>query len=213
MMKAKNFVSTVLLVTLVATGFLVLRYNNAKNSEERATRTGVFGEVGSFELIDQMGEKFTAEDLKGKVWVSNFIFTSCAAECPILNYRLAQVSTEMGNRDDLAFVSFSVDPQTDTPERLTEYAKQFEVNNWSLLTGDVLQLNELIRTQFLLPIAKDFEERQESMSAGLLHSNKFVVVDRQGRIRFYYDGFDEDSVEEITEMVTQLLDEPVIDKS
>ncbi len=169
---------------------------------------GEFGGVGRFAFTDQEGLEFDSSGLAGKVWVANFVFTSCAVECPVLTRRMGELRERFAGRSDVAFVSFSVDPQTDTPERLKSYAEPYGLDGrWVLLTGDERRLDALIKGTFLLPVARDYEERQDLASAGFIHSNKLVVVDGAGVLRFYYDGLEADATERLGAAVGALLAE------
>ncbi|MEM0969786.1 MAG: SCO family protein, partial [Verrucomicrobiota bacterium] len=91
--------------------------------------------IEDFSLTDHRNEALTREDLDGKIWVTNFIFTSCARECPILNQKMARLQEEFLSQPKVEFVSISVDPETDKPERLAKYAKAFAAGErWHFLT-------------------------------------------------------------------------------
>ena len=106
----------------------------------------IIGEIPSFDLIDQNGEQFTLDDLKGSVWLADFIFTTCAGPCPIMTERMSTVQHDLIGIDKLQFVSFTVNPDYDTPEVLKEYAKRYDadINTWSFVTGKYEQIQELI---------------------------------------------------------------------
>lgn len=166
--------------------------------------------IADFNLIDQNGEPFTRADLEGKVWVANFIFTSCAKECPILTFRMAEIQKKYLDNPDFAMVSISIDPRTDTPERLTEFANRYGAQKgWAFLTGDnVREIDALVKGSFLLPLARTDKEKAKIVTANLLHSEKLVVVDKLGVVRFYAEGMPPEAVGQITTVVDQLLAEP-----
>ncbi len=169
----------------------------------------VYRSVDSFELVDQSGNAFSSATLAGKVWVANFIFTSCTAECLVLSRRMQQLQEHFAGNKDVAFVSFSVDPQTDTPERLLKYATTYDASDdWTFLTGDVEKLDTLVKTSFLLPVARDPAERAGVMMANLVHSNRLAVVDRSGTVRFYQDGLEPNAVDRLVEAVDKALEDP-----
>jgi len=164
------------------------------------------GQIGDFSFIDESGAEFSSETLKGKVWLAGFVFTSCTAECPILSQRVAEVRQNLKGHDDAAFVSFSVDPGTDSPERLAKYAEPYGQDyRWKLLTGDPDKLDTLIKHDFLLPVAADFHERSDIAAAGFIHSNKLIVVDQSGQIRYVTDGMEEGAADKITQAMEILL--------
>lgn len=156
------------------------------------------GALPEFNLTDQSGREFALKDLKEKVWVANFVFTSCAGTCPLLTQRMKRVQDVMVNLGDdgshFRIVSFSVDPERDTPERLSQYAKEYGVRPelWSFLTGPVDQVNQTVVEGFKIAMGKAPRQGEGSATSGeifdILHGEKFVLVDRQGKIRGYYDS-------------------------
>ncbi|MEX2264941.1 MAG: SCO family protein [Bryobacteraceae bacterium] len=151
----------------------------------KSTPLPVYGATSDFELTAQTGEKFSREALDGKIWVADFIFTSCAGPCPRMSSQMRQVQSLVARIPDVRLVSFTVDPERDTPEVLAEYAKRYraEPGRWHFLTGDRETLHRLKLDTFKLG----------SVDGNLNHSTRFVLVDRRGRIRGYYgtmeDGF------------------------
>lgn len=181
--------------------------------EQKASRPqvllGKFREVGAFTFTDQQSRPQTVEDLKGKVWIANFIFTSCAAECLVLSSRFAELQRVFAKEKDLAFVSFSVDPQTDTPERLGQFAQRWHANpeKWFFLTGEAAEVDALVKNSFLLPLTRNPIEAGELMAEKFIHSNRFAIVDRTGTVRGYVDGLDPEAVSTISRIVVELLNE------
>lgn len=172
--------------------------------------SGKFREVEDFTFTTQENVDLSLDDLKGKVWIANFIFTSCAAECLVLSARIAELRISLQDNEDVEFVSFSVDPQTDSPERLKAYADRWHADpdQWHFLTGDTKTVDDLVINSFLLPVTRDPEEANQIASGQFIHSNKFAVVDRAGVVRAYVDGLPEKSVDHISSLVFQLLQEP-----
>lgn len=147
------------------------------------------GSVPSFALVERNGSGVRREDLLGKVWVASFIFTRCEGVCPMLNKKMEELQTEFGKDPHFRMVSFSVDPENDTPEVLAEYAPRFHASpSWLFLTGERSELKDLLQNGFHV-MMPGFETRDVGM---ITHSNKFVLVDRNGVIRGLYDG-DEDA--------------------
>ena len=150
-----------------------------------------------FRLVDQQGKTMGLSDLKNRVWVADFIFTSCAGTCPMLTQRMKRVQTaiaEMGEKGSgYHIVSFSVDPERDTPERLAQYAREFETNpeHWSFLTGPLDRVSQTVVQGFKIAMGKVPSEGEVPKDNGvfeILHGEKFVLVDRNGIIRGYYDS-------------------------
>ena len=158
----------------------------------------VLGPAPNFELIDQRGQPFGSDALDGRLWVANFVFTRCAGICPRLSARMArlqQVLEEEPLRDEVRLVSFSVDPEHDRPEVLAGYAERYRADpeRWVFLTGTRDEIWELSRLGFRLAVDEDPGDPDEP----LLHSGKFVLVDRAGRIRGYYDALEEPGFESL----------------
>jgi protein SCO1/2 len=154
----------------------------------------VLGEIPRFELLNQQGKKFDRSALDGKVWVADFIYTNCEGPCPRMSSRMRAI--QAATDSSVKLVSFSVDPGRDTPAALAEYGKKFgaEDGRWTFLTGDTDTLNMLDRDAFKLG----------SITAGLDHSTRFVLIDRKARIRGYYGLMEGDPVSRITKDAAQL---------
>ncbi len=178
-------------------------------SQEQASQTDdlpVLGAAPEFSLIERSGREVNHAELSGKVWVANFVFTQCAGPCPLLSQRMSRIQTELEDEPDVRFVSFSVDPENDTPEVLSGYAERFNADpeRWLFLTGDKTALYRLIKNGFKLAI--DDGGQADSPSAGIItHSLRFVLVDRQGRIRGYFQGAESDLEEKIVLAIRRLL--------
>jgi cytochrome oxidase Cu insertion factor (SCO1/SenC/PrrC family) len=141
---------------------------------------GEFNAVPDFELTDQSGARFeSALQLKGKVWIADFIFTNCAGPCPRMGSQMRQVQSALTGQPGIRLVSFSVDPKRDTPEVLSAYAKRYSAQpgRWFFLTGSPDTLNKLSLEAFMLSRVSD----------QLDHSTRFALVDRQGKVRKYYE--------------------------
>lgn len=154
--------------------------------------------VPDFSLIDKNGDPVTLADLKGHVWVANFFFTSCpTGQCPAMNTRMAKIQRALPDGADVKLVSITVDPSNDSPERLTEYAKTFHARDdrWIFLTGDKEAIIRLSKEGFKLPAGEDPND----------HSLRLALVDRDGRIRGYYNSMDDESVAELQRRLNELL--------
>lgn len=164
----------------------------------------IAGALPGFTLIDQYGRSFSQAALAGRVWVANFIFTSCAGQCPIMTEQFRSLQRMFADEDALTFVSFSVDPARDTPELLTAYAKQYGADpRWHLLTGERDALWALCREGFGLAV----ERTPASAAEPLTHSVRFVLVDRAGRLRGTYPATDAQAMVRLRRDVRQLLEE------
>ncbi len=141
-----------------------------------------------FTLTNQSGNKVNKEILAGKVWVADFIFTSCQGVCPLLTQKMGRLQKDLSkflDHDQMRLVSFSVDPENDTPERLASYATTFKADfkHWFFLTGSWVDTEKTVKEGFKISMGKGADLE-------VIHSEKFVLVDQQGRIRGYYDADD-----------------------
>lgn len=175
--------SAVALAGLVAAGAgLYLR-------REPSLAPPVLGAVPAFSLVERSGKTVTRDDLGGKTWVAGFIFTRCGGICPLMTTRMKEVRAAS---PEVTLVSFSVDPEHDTPEVLRGYAERQGIGEgWLMLTGDQARMYALARDGFHLAAAAVPEAEQQPGGDGpFLHSSRLVLVDGQARIRGYYDSGD-----------------------
>ncbi len=144
-----------------------------------------FGTVPNVTLTERSGASVALGELKGKIWVANFIFTRCGGSCPAMSAKMSELQTSLRKAGDVMLVSFTVDPENDTPERLAAYADGYkaEKDTWLFLTGRPEQMQKLAKESFLLAI----EEGTDPLEP-IIHSKRFVLVDRDGDIRGYYNS-------------------------
>lgn len=173
---------------VVAMGAVPLMFIFRDLASSRTPAPAVVREVPAFRLTGRDGRAVTLGDLAGSPWVADFIFTRCAGTCP----RMTAEMRRLGERlpAGVRRVSFTVDPAYDTPEVLSRYAEAFgaDVDGWWSLTGDESTLHSLAREGFLLGVEPGAGSDQEP----IVHSTRFVLVDGRGRIRGYYDAFEEE---------------------
>jgi protein SCO1/2 len=162
-----------------------------------------YGSVPEFQLTERSGRTVGLQDLRGKVWIADFIFTRCAGPCPMLSRRMASLQKRHAGRDGLMLVSISVDPARDTPEVLRAYAERYAADpqRWWFLTGETSAVLRLVREGFLLGT-----EIPEGPDAEILHSTRLALVDPEGRIRGYYDGAADEDLERLHEDADRLLE-------
>jgi protein SCO1/2 len=151
----------------------------------------VLGGLPAFTLTDQRGQPFGSRELEGKIWVADFIFTACQAACPLLSERMAEVGRRARHLGpDFHLVSISVDPDRDTPERLAAYAARYGANpiSWSFLTGPQQAIQATVVDGFKVGAGKDRSGGADGGFWEIFHGEKLVLVDRQLRIRGYFDA-------------------------
>ncbi|MGH7396709.1 MAG: SCO family protein [Candidatus Rokuibacteriota bacterium] len=171
-----------------------------------------YGPVPDFRLTERGGRSVTLADLRGKVWLANFIYTECTETCPLQSLQVQRLQEEFAEARDLRFVSITVDPEHDTPDVLRRYADRFwaDPERWLFLTGPKPAIHALAAGGFKLGVSDASPAARSGLpgwplgpgpawashgSGGLiLHSARFVLVDRQARIRAYHRTDDPDSL-------------------
>lgn len=157
-----------------------------------------YNTVPRFTLTDQSGNEFDSGKLANHIWVADFIFTTCPGPCPRMSSQMRQVQTALAYAD-VKIVSFTVDPAHDTPPVLSEYSAHYAArpNVWYFLTGPVPTLQHLDHDVFQLG----------DIDATLQHSTRFVLVDRQSRIRGFYQTSEPNEVPRLIADAKSLLRE------
>jgi protein SCO1/2 len=145
----------------------------------------------AFTLVNERGASFGSADLRGRIWVSDFVFTSCPTVCPKLTRRMAEIqdrTRDLG--DSLQLVTFTVDPETDTPERLAAYAATYHADprRWTFLSGPLSEIEPMVIKGFKQAMGK--QETAPGLFS-IFHGERLVLVDAEGMIRGYYEANDE----------------------
>ena len=140
----------------------------------------VISKIPEFHLVDQNDDLFTLQNMEGRVWLADFIFTTCSGPCPIMTERMRTVQKDFKDYEDMRFVSFTVNPDYDTPEILSDYAdrNRIDTSTWSFVTGNYEDIQSLVGEGFKMG---DVEEI-------VFHSKQFALVDDKGIVRGYYSG-------------------------
>ena len=154
-----------------------------------------FHQIRPFQLVSQENEAFTEKDLEGKICVTDFFFTVCPGICPKLTNSMAGLQKEFMDDDEILLLSHSVTPDKDSVAVLKEYAKEKQVisKKWKLLTGDRSEIYDLGRNYY-------FVEEDEGISKSdevFLHTENFVLIDKQRHIRGIYNGLDPNSMQDL----------------
>jgi protein SCO1/2 len=145
----------------------------------------VYWQVPAFQLTAQSGQPFDSKSLEGNIWVADFIFTTCPGPCPRMSAQMRGVQAAVETMPDVKLVSFTVDPKNDTPVALAAYATRYraEPGRWFFLTGDQVALESICRNGFKLG----------DVDGSLVHSTRFVLLDRHSRVRGFYSTSEDDS--------------------
>lgn len=146
--------------------------------------------IEDFSSINQDGQDFGLKDLKGKIWVADFIFTNCTTVCPPMTFNMAKLQNMVKEEgiENVEFISFSIDPVVDTPEVLKTYAEQYNIDpsNWNFLTGYSQDFIEKFGPDNFKTIIKKPENEDQ-----VIHQTYFYLVDQEGKIMKYYSGSSE----------------------
>jgi len=163
------------------------------------THLPVYGKVHNFSLTDSTGKVFRLANLDKKVWVAEFFFTTCSGICPLMNKNMAELYRSYKLEDGVEFVSISVNPDNDTPERLAQYAKRYDADTakWHFLTGERGKIKALALNSFRLGSIED----------PVFHSSSLVLVDQHDKIRGYYDGTTKEGTKELFKDIARILHE------
>jgi protein SCO1/2 len=179
--------------------WVVLAVAGALAACSRRPALPVLGDIPRFDLIAQNGQPFDSRVLQGKIWVADFIYTTCPGPCPRMTSQMREVQDAVLAMPDVRLVSFSIDPANDTPPVLAAYAKLHRASPaiWYFLTGPISTLQTLDRDAFKLG----------DIDGTLQHSIRFVLVDRQGRIRGYYDTSEASAISSVISDIRALAAE------
>lgn len=197
-MKRRFLMIVFLLPLALVSSFILAREWKQKSLERSSEKFPVYSEIGDFELTERSGSRVGKHDLLGRVWIADFIFTRCGGPCPKMTAHMKNLETALAGQD-VKLVSFSVDPEFDTPEQLRNYADRFGAGaeSWYFLTGDKDTIHQLSRQHFLLGLTEIAEEDREAFDQSVMHSTRFALVDKQGRVRGYYESTEADSLQQL----------------
>jgi protein SCO1 len=191
--------ATLIAIPILTLGLLIwLRQLEVNALRQREVSS--YGSVPEFQLINQNGKNFGSADLRGKIWIADFIYTTCPGPCPMISSRMSELQKPL-EKTDVQLVSFSVDPARDTPAVLQTYAErlQAEPGRWDFLTGPRSTIYDLSRNGFKLAVGEE--------KGVPIHSTRMILVDRHGTIRGYYDATEADAVTKLIADTTHLLRE------
>lgn len=188
-------------ITLLVSCKTEKRRGLAKIGPQEITLEGdtIFHKVVDFNLYNQNGEKVSIEKVKGKVHVAEFFFSRCPSICPAMKTQMGRIQEAFKDVEDFHILSFTVDPENDTIQKLSEYAEHLGVLNskWDLLTGSPFQLQNVASRGYYQLALED--------TLTLNHSQNFVLVDKDLHIRGLYNGIDSVEVDTLIMDIKRLL--------
>jgi protein SCO1 len=181
-----------------------LLFTGCSSQEEIEESFPMSMEVEDFSAVNQDGEDVTLSDLEGDIWIADFIFTNCDTVCLPMTANMAQLQEklkESGLDEEARLVSFSIDPENDTPEVLTEYSQRYDADleQWEFLTGYSQEEIELFANRsFNTPAAKAEGSDQ------FVHGTSFYLVSENGVVLKQYEGVSDPPFEEIIDDIKKL---------
>jgi protein SCO1/2 len=194
---------TTLILIPIVTLAVLLCLRNVEVTALRQRNISAYGTLPGFRLTNQNGQAFGSAQLSGKIWIADFIYTTCPGPCPMISGRMSELQKPLG-KTDVHLVSFSVDPEKDTPEVLRGYADKLhaEPGRWDFLTGGKSAIYKLSHDGFKLAVSDG------SDAQGIpVHSTRMVLVDRHSQIRGYYDATEPEAITKLLADTNHLLRE------
>ena len=216
----KSVSKYIILIIILVVPALV--YNYMTKGYNNFIKLDVIGEDGhvipKFSFVNQNNEVITDNDLNGNIYVANFFFTSCPTICPVMTKNMAYIQSKLDVYPNIRFLSHTVDPLNDTPNKMAKYISDLksknisiDLDNWDFVTGDKNEIYEIARSYFV-NVSKD-----PLAAGGFLHSEYFVLVDKEGRVRSgidknnnvvgVYDGTNEAQMKDLVNDVKVLMAE------
>ena len=164
-----------------------------------------YGSVPQFSLVERSGKATSLADLRGSIWIADFIYTTCKDTCPMQTAEMAQLQEQWKDKAGLKLVSFSVDPEKDTTAVLSRYADRYKADaqRWLFLTGAKEEIGRLVQEGFRLSAVA--LPGDGNVSSVIMHSPRFVLIDKQAQIRGYYDSRDPQALQRLKADVATLI--------
>lgn len=160
--------------------------------------------IPDFELLNQNGDTVTQADYEGKIYIADFFFTTCQTICPIMTDHMLQIQERIKDDPEILLLSHTVIPEADSVPQLKKYALEKGVidKKWNLVTGDKKQIYDLARKSYLA-----VKSEGDAGPFDMIHTENFVLIDEQNRIRGYYDGTDSEAIAELLHDISILQNE------
>lgn len=167
---------------------------NAELVDSTVREVRKYHKIEDFKLVNQNGDTITQEFYKGKIYVADFFFTTCQTICPIMTDHMLKIQERIKNDPEVLLLSHSVIPVADSVPQLKKYALEKGVidEKWNLVTGDKKQIYDLARKSYLAA-----KSEGDAGPFDMIHTENFVLVDREKRIRGFYDGTDPEAIDQL----------------
>jgi protein SCO1/2 len=166
---------------------------NEKLVDSSIIHVSKYHKIADFKLTNQNGEKITQEYYNDKIYIADFFFTTCQDICPVMTKNMYQLQQELKNDKNILFLSHTVIPEIDTVEQLKKYAieNKIDESRWNLVTGDKKQIYDLARKSYLAVEDVEFGEFD------MIHTENFMLIDKQKQIRGFYDGTNTEEIQRL----------------
>ncbi len=201
----------VLVLLFVGYGlFLINRSGSGGSGAPSTAPLPVLRTISSMDLVDQEGEPVNLQTFRGQPWFANIIFTRCPGPCARMTQKMRQLQEALpAEASEVQLVSLTTDPDFDTPEVLSQYARKFQADtrSWKFLTGTKEEIVRVSTQEWLLVMIEKGEAERESPNDIFLHSTLTVLMDGLGRIRGTYEILEEGQLEEALADLQRLLQE------
>lgn len=167
---------------------------NPKLVDESLQNKGQGHQMSDFQLVNQLGDTISQSSLEGKIYVADFFFTTCPSICPIMSEQFFRLQERFKTDDEIFLISHSVFPNHDSVPVLAKYAEKYQINpeKWFLLTGDKKQIYALARKSYFAVTTEGDGGDQD-----FIHTENFVLVDKEKRLRGFYDGTKPEEVNQL----------------
>ena len=164
-----------------------------------------FGAVPNFTLQNEHGDPVTRDSLAGHIWIADLFFTRCTTVCPLMSNKMQLLQAALADQPDIYLVSFSADPTHDTPDTLRTYSAKYKADpkQWFFLTGPTASIYQISKNGFHLAV----DSVGGDQTPPIVHSTRFVLVDKRGHIRKYFIGPSQDIVKKVTNAIESLKHE------
>lgn len=201
----------VLLIILLSPGLFYLALKSARHNVETLEIYGpkelngngdtVYHSIPDFAFVNQYGKKISKSDFEGKIFVADFIFTTCQSICPKMSEQMTYVQGKVKDMEDVILLSHTVDPEHDSVPVLFDYGRKMgaKEGKWHLVTGDKKELYDIARKGYFVTAMEG-----DGGPDDFIHSEKFLLIDKQGRIRGFYDGTDPKEVKRLVDEIKVL---------
>jgi protein SCO1/2 len=220
-MKKILIFSAIILISIGVAYFMITDAKNSKSPDvlnpidlnpqtvdQDLLQVGQGHKIGEFSFTNQAGKQIGLKDVKGKVFVAEYFFTTCQTICPRMNDQMQRVQKAFKEESNFRILSFTVNPEVDSVAQMNRYAQEHHAiaGRWHFLTGEKTKLYEAARKYFFL-LKKSEVENQGDVGSDFIHTNNFVLIDKEQRIRGYYDGTNSKEVDKLIRDAQLILQE------